>query len=465
MAQLIAVPLLLPAFWFPFRWPLATFLALPVLPLLWVVRWRATGRLVLRSGSEWPLVAVLITTCIATIPVFDAALAAPKVLGIALGAAALVALQNAAARRSVLDPALVALACLTIGLSLVGLIGSEWPTSQKIPVLDPVLRLLPAVLRGIVPHTTAGGINPNELAGDLALLLPVLPARIIVANKCGLGRPQYLLFWAATLLGSLVLMATQSRGALIGSGVGLIVLFLSARNVTWRDRKQVTVTLLAFGVLLGVIGIVAVVATFRGSLAGGVDSARSLDSFSGRIELWARSLQMLHDFALTGIGPGQFDPVLHLLYPIDLVTRDQFVPHAHNLYLAYAVELGVPGVIAFGTLVFVVLKNCVRAQEHPDPLVSSSGLGLFSGLIAFLIFGLTDAIAPGARGGLVLWILLGLGSAIGRVCQSDLQPDGRRKMVGWIGMRSAQSVIASLRYVLGEDVFERVRLVVVKIAE
>ena len=421
----MAVLLLLPAFWFPFRWPLATLLALPVLPLLWVVRWRATGRLVLRSGSEWPLVAVLITTCIATIPVFDAALSAPKILGIALGAAAFVALQNAVARRSVLNPALVAIACLAMGLSLIGLIGAEWPTSQKIPVLDPVLRLLPALVRGIVPHTAAGGINPNELAGDLALLLPVLPARIIAGNKCRLGRPQYLLFWAATLLGSLVLVATQSRGALIGSSVGVIVLLFSAFKSTWRDRTHMAVTLLAVGVILGVVGIVAVVATFRGSFPGGVDSARSLDSYSGRIDLWARSLQMLQDFALTGIGPGQFDPVLHLLYPIDLVARDQFVPHAHNLFLAYGVELGLPGVIAFGTLVFVVLKNCARAHKHPDPLVSSTGLGLLSGLIAFLIFGLTDAIAPGARGGLILWLLLGLGSAVGRVSQFEASPRRR----------------------------------------
>ena len=35
-------------------------------------------------------------------------------------------------------------------------------------------------------------------------------------------------------------------------------------------------------------------------------------------------------------------------------------------------------------------------------------------MLGFLAYGLTDAIAPGARGGLVLWIGLGLGAALPR---------------------------------------------------
>jgi putative inorganic carbon (HCO3(-)) transporter len=169
------------------------------------------------------------------------------------------------------------------------------------------------------------------------------------------------------------------------------------------------------GVLLGGAGLWGTLATVHSSLASGATSSASLDTLSGRLELWSRSLSMVRDFGLTGIGLGQFDRVLHLLYASDLVALDQFVPHAHNLYLAYAVELGIPGALAFALLVILVFKGCIQAVRSADPLLRRVGSGLISAQVAFLVFGLSDAIAPGARGGLIWWILLGLGAAVSRL--------------------------------------------------
>ena len=124
---------------------------------------------------------------------------------------------------------------------------------------------------------------------------------------------------------------------------------------------------------------------------------------------------MLEDFPFTGIGLGQFNPVLHALYFPFLVMADEFVPHAHNLVLEYAIELGVPGLAAFGALLYAFFMQCARAARAEDQLVRWTGVGLALGVVGFLVYGLVDAIAPGARAGIVLWVVLGLGGAVGNV--------------------------------------------------
>ena len=138
---------------------------------------------------------------------------------------------------------------------------------------------------------------------------------------------------------------------------------------------------------------------------------------------------MLQDFAFTGIGLGQFNPVLHALYVPFLVAPGEYVPHAHNMYLEYAVELGIPGAVAFAFLVLAFFRQCRRAMRAPDPLVRHVGLGLALGMVSFWVYGLTDAIALGARGGLLLWIVLGLGAAVGNVVDQDrpVPETGRRE--------------------------------------
>ena len=148
------------------------------------------------------------------------------------------------------------------------------------------------------------------------------------------------------------------------------------------------------------------------SPANGTDVLNTLDF---RMEMWNRAGYMIQDFAFTGIGLGQFNPVLHGLYVPFLVAPETFVPHAHNVFLEYALELGIPGAVAFGALVVAFFRLCWRASRASDRTVQWTALGLGLGLIGFLVYGLTDAIAPGARAGLVVWVVLGLGGAMGNL--------------------------------------------------
>ena len=86
--------------------------------------------------------------------------------------------------------------------------------------------------------------------------------------------------------------------------------------------------------------------------------------------------------------------------------------HAHNIFLQVALDTGIPGLIAYLALLATsaaVLWRAARWQAVLRPLA----IGLIGGLVALHIYGLTDALAPGAKPGLVFWYMLGLIGAIG----------------------------------------------------
>ena len=419
LLDLGVVAALMPLFFFPWRWPALTLVALFAIPLAWVLRWRRTGQLTARTGMEAPLVYVLLATCLATVPITDWQLGLPKLLGMVLGAATMVAVSNTVTSRPALSRAVVAVAALALLLSGVGLVGVEWAIG-KMAALDPVYSRLPVLVRGVVPNTRDGGIHPNELAGTLVLLLPVLLAPGLGLLFSGRRSPDRLWLGGVVLcglVGLIVLAATQSRSGLAGAGVALSLLggagvarIVRAGRVPWLLR------------VLTVLGYVAVLAAggwlgwqMLGHWMSASGGSESLDTFESRVELWNRAGYMLQDFPFTGIGLGQFSPVLHALYVPFLIAPDTFMPHAHNIYLEYALELGIPGAVAFGCLLVVFFRRCLQAVGSDDPLLRWTGLGLALGMLGFLAYGLTDAIAPGARAGLVVWVVMGLGGAVGRL--------------------------------------------------
>jgi putative inorganic carbon (HCO3(-)) transporter len=222
-------------------------------------------------------------------------------------------------------------------------------------------------------------------------------------------------------LGGLLLTASRSGLVAIAVAVailgGRLVYRLLARPAA-PGWLRVGGPLAYLALLLGLVW--AVWQVVRRWLEGGTSDV-VLDTFQGRLELWQRALYMVQDVPFTGIGIGQFNPVLQAFYPTFLASPTRIVPHAHNVYLSYAVELGVPGALAFAALVGLAVWHAVRAFRSTDIRLSWAGFGLGLGVLSFLIYGLTDAIAPGARAGIVLWIVLGLATASGRI-STNAQP-------------------------------------------
>jgi len=100
------------------------------------------------------------------------------------------------------------------------------------------------------------------------------------------------------------------------------------------------------------------------------------------------------------------------MYPLTRVARDVDIAHAHNVFLQTALDVGIPGLIAYVALLIVATLMCWQTYRDGDPLAQRIALGLWGNLVAIHLFGLTDAVALGAKIGLFLWWSLGMIAAL-----------------------------------------------------
>ena len=152
-----------------------------------------------------------------------------------------------------------------------------------------------------------------------------------------------------------------------------------------------------------------------------------MNTLEGRVEIWSRAIYGLQDFPFTGMGMNTFREVVHVLYPLFLIAPDVDIGHAHNEFLQAGLDLGIPGLIAFIALyigAFWMLADIWKRTRNSQPLTPnlqrSTVLGLGGGLSAHLLYGLTDAVALGAKPGVLFWMLLGLIAGLHGQLQSTL---------------------------------------------
>jgi putative inorganic carbon (HCO3(-)) transporter len=188
------------------------------------------------------------------------------------------------------------------------------------------------------------------------------------------------------------------------------------------------VVALAAGLVVAAVGLPRLL-QFVVGFGGGSGQPASLYTVEGRIELWARAIYGIQDFPFTGMGMNIFRLFVHSLYPMYLAEPGADIGHAHNLWLQAALDLGVPGLAAYLGLWLGAAALLVRAWRAAGPggegalrsaaLGRPIVLGLGGGLLAHLIFGLTDAVALGAKPGLVWWLMLGLIASLPQPAPSE----------------------------------------------
>ncbi len=406
---------MLPAAWFPRPW---ISLILLVIPATWIVRRVVTGRWSVRTRYDLAFGGLLLVLPLTLLPVVQWDASLPKLLTLLAGAGMVYALANSLRDRKRLMIAIYAVAvAYGGGLALAGLVGTDWLPSKFLP-LDAVYSRLPRLVQGVTEAGALGGIHPNELGGALALIVPLTLALAVAALRGGIGwqwasRRMLVGFLVAVLLLEAgVLVLTQSRSAFAGVAAGVwIVGAWVVVGFGMRRRRFVPAAIL-FGFLtaVGVWGAAILVSNWAAASGGA-----GLQSLAGRLELWERGVWMLQDFPFTGIGAGQFELVVRALYPTLLVPASEPLPHVHNLFIQTGLDLGLPGTVFMGLVVAAFYLSIGRlVLRATDFRMRATAVGLGAGMTAFLVYGLTDAIAIGARGGLGLWLVLGLGAALAR---------------------------------------------------
>ncbi len=418
---ILASPLLL----FPTIRPAWTAAALVALLLVWLARWAATGHPVTVTPLNISLLLLLAMVPVAVWVSALPELTLPKLTGLVLGVAAFRATVHTVRKTQHLTVAAALYLALGLTMAAVGLLSVTWP--RKWPLLDPLLGRIPHLLVGL-PGAEAG-INPNELAGALLLFLPIaLVWPGIRGSRQG---------WPDTLLRLVILSSipffgallvlSQSRSAWIGTVAGLGAMAW----IRWpRLRWLMVIAALLSGLGLWYAGPRSALAALFPAATGSEGQMVSTVTLEGRMEIWNRALYAIQDFAFTGCGLGTFRRVIWVLYPPFLISPNFDLGHAHNIFLQVALDLGLPGLVAYLGLTGTALWIGWQVARSTDCSSRWLGLGIVGALVAFHVYGLTDAIALGARPGLAFWILLALVAALWDRTRDLAQPAGHPEPEG-----------------------------------
>jgi putative inorganic carbon (HCO3(-)) transporter len=394
----------------------------PLLALPWLARKLTQGHFSARTPMDGPILVLLLMLPVSLQASMDLQRSLPKLYGIILGIAVFYAIVNHVQRPSQAWHIGLAIALGGLAVSALALVGTEWPATGGV-ALPQAYRHLPRVISERA-GSLSPGFNPNEVAAVLCLFNPFVasllflgsfgPARAPTASPAtGGGTPMP---WSArrgwlpglltlgllVMLGMLIL--SQSRSALLGIVAALLVLASFRRRWLW---PALLLALLAGALAWHYLGPEQIVNSI---LAVGAER-----NVRTRFEIWQRALYMIQDFSYTGVGLNTFSLTANVLYPFLSTTPQEVLQltHAHNAFLQVAVDVGVPGLVAYLALLIGFGVAWWTAYRHfaSGPLRALS-VGLLCSMVAYHVYGLTDCITLGAKPGVAIWAMLGLMAAL-----------------------------------------------------
>jgi len=240
--------------------------------------------------------------------------------------------------------------------------------------------------------------GPNQFAGWLNLLLPVLFARMLT------DRNPWLI--ASVALCAVTEVATLSRSGIVAGVVAAVVVLI----VTRPSRR------VGFGFAAGAVVVAAILIT--AGLSIGLEArffslaeVPQPDHLGTRAILWAAALDLWRSSPLVGIGAGNFE------FDLGMVGHPEVHTHANSLYLQALSETGLVGFAATLYLIWTVIATYARSFSR-RPLV----IGIFAANIALALHQVFDYLWFFPKVGIFWAILLGIGVVEVLAARDDVGP-------------------------------------------
>lgn len=256
--------------------------------------------------------------------------------------------------------------------------------------------------------------HPNALAMYLNLTLPWV-AFLFLVEKRALRRT---LLMIAIALALIALILSGSRGAWLGLAITITVSFF-----LWM-RKQgknplVGLGVSAFSLLLLFSVLFAASSTFRGRLVEG-DAGAALV----RIPLMEVAKEMILANPVTGVGLNHYTREMARYDHTAIRIATRYNQSVHNTWMLMAAETGVPSLIIFVYLFFILfLREAYRVFQNNQGMLSALGIGVFGMLIAWAVHNQVNLTAP--YDDTTIWVLIGLLAAASRLTGRSLLPQAR----------------------------------------
>jgi O-antigen ligase/polysaccharide polymerase Wzy-like membrane protein len=342
----------------------------------------------------------------------DVVLSLGKVCGMILGTLLFWAVVRWITTADRLQFAMLVYVLAGLGLAAAGLFGANW--DNKFAVVGAITSHIPTAIRG-VPGAEVG-FNTNAIGGCLILFIPVQVSLLVLGPsqpfpgtlRAGRGRGWWLLQLVLLLITAGTLVLTESRTSWLALMLGGAVFLL------WHNRwTRILATVVAAGIAVWVVAV-------------GFDRAYDVvvsragpafvSTFDLRMKLWPLGVHGIQDHPFAGFGMNVFRKVMLTRYPGFPALPGEEPAHVHNHLLQAALDLGLPGLVAYLALWIVAAMLLVQVHHRssvPAYRAVASGLGV--GLIAHFVFGMADVIPLGSKVGVLFWLTLAVVVALHRV--------------------------------------------------
>jgi putative inorganic carbon (HCO3(-)) transporter len=251
-------------------------------------------------------------------------------------------------------------------------------------------------------------VNRNGLA---AMAMMILPVAVAIAGSrfggSGLRLPMHIVGMLSAIWTLAVVVIMQSRSV-----------WLAAVCLAWVMTRRFLKPAAWWSVAAALV-LVVPAATY--ALWGDHPRfAELLASVQTRMEIWGHGFEALRSSPWTGIG---FDFFRHSGYSTVPVWPNLLVgrPHAHNMLLQTALDVGLVGLVAYVAVTAFVLRRAydMAATRGGDRWVRAVGIAGGLSLLSVHIYGLLDAVALGAKVGIFQWLACGLVLAAWRLQKPD----------------------------------------------
>ena len=245
--------------------------------------------------------------------------------------------------------------------------------------------------------------NPNDLALMINLTLPLTVGLMLSVRRRVAG----VLLALVALLDVIAVVLTYSRGGFI-----TLMVIVGSYLVCLTGRARIGLVMIVIA-----IGLVAVPMIPSGywSRIGTITDIQA-DRTDSAQQRWGDMIDATHLIAahpVIGVGAGMDFLALN-------AVRGKTWVHVHNIYLEYAVDLGIPGLLLFLLLYYRVLKSASKARrlaagrvEHATFYRLSEGIW-----IALIAFGVSALFHPVAYE-FYFYYFAGLAVAAGAIAENS----------------------------------------------
>ncbi|MBU1076015.1 MAG: O-antigen ligase family protein [Spirochaetes bacterium] len=239
-------------------------------------------------------------------------------------------------------------------------------------------------------YNITGGFGLHLTYGGYVMMIALVGLSLILAHR----RSDRKYFWysiAGTFLITFTVYGSYARSAWAGFIVGLLLWgFL-------KSKKWFAVIMI-FLIFFGSVAFFTV-PTFKYKIKTFTQIQESR-----RWQIWSVALKMIKDHPVIGVGHGNFNT--YYVNYMDKKNWREPSGHPHNDFLSIYLSTGLIGFISYLLLWFLIIKKGIASIRKTEDEGSNYITGLLSGIVAFMVAGLSQNYFTDSENSMLLWFFI-----------------------------------------------------------